>query len=172
MKYIYIVVLLLILESCKDTQNKDTQLIPVYNKVEIDKSVYDLYVDFLKRNNPYNINLLFIDKISPNEKKMYFVSRVSVNNYFNNNYKDSRPLFVTYINKRKVFVFSGIEDVFKGSEENSFASSIYDTSSEATYYQWTIIYNNKHFTIDSSDQIPFMYSKPKEVKKEYVPNIH
>jgi|GEM_PF-2216860 len=52
MKYIYIVVLsLLILESCKDTQNNDTRLMPAYNKIEIDKTVYNLYVDFLKEQS-------------------------------------------------------------------------------------------------------------------------
>jgi|GEM_PF-2368525 len=88
------------------------------------------------------------------------------------NYKDREPLFITYKNKRKVFVFSGIEDVFKGTEEKSFAASITDTSSESQFYQWTIIYNDQYYTMDSSEQVPFMYSKPQEIKNEYVPNVH
>ena len=170
-KYIYISIISLpiVLQSCQDKQDaktvhnecvKATSLFYYPNKNI--KEMTKIFLDSLGAKN--SIKELFIDRVYENEVNITFKAKKRLSSYLENN----RPLLIYYYDKQdSLYVYTGIETIFRGDLKN--INNKIDSDTTDNYYLiMTFTLKNEKFTLDRVATLPFT------PKSHYVtpPNIN
>lgn len=154
MKYSTIVILILSFYlSCKN--NSDNSIYLTSEKVMIEPRIDSTFRLFLNEVNCAKcLYMLYIDKIDPNSIIFTFKASSYPKDYFVENFA---PLLYCKVDSKDVFVFTGMEDVFKGDFSNYKNDSAFYKGS-STVKIWNIIETTDTFYILKDGNRPFTQS--------------
>ena len=134
---IFIFILLVVPIICSNINNttENEFFLPTYKKCQIDERLHKFIKEFTKENNCLDcIYELYINKIGI---QYYIITLKAISNS-NKYYSTINPLEYIYIDNIKIYVFSGVEDFFKGDKQNN---SNHKNDVECKYKLWNIFFN-------------------------------
>ncbi len=130
--------------SCKE-KNQEVQfndgIIPVstyYKPSKIIDSLTNIFLDSAKC--PNCLNELYIDKVYDDEAYLTFIARLYDKMYLTK----SNPLFYFVVNKKNVFVYSGIENFITGNQKKIESFKFFTDTANVRYLRMQF-----HLTTDS-----------------------
>ena len=143
--------------SCREEQQKEN-MFATYDAIKINPQVDSLYKVFISKSDSNNMFDLYIDRISWEQSILVFTSGPNVNFYS----KKLPALFYTYINNKKVFIHSGLEDIIKIAKEKENLRKI--NQHPESSLRWRILFSTDSIHVDTVGGSPFMgFSLPDEI---------
>ena len=160
------IILILFLQLVIGCENKKTntsikttnsvELIPTYTSLHFNSELKAAIDSFIHQSNCKTCFYeMYVNKVYPDS----FLLTLEAKGYpsFNNN----NPLFTSVIEGKTIYIYSGLEDVFRG--DMKLDSNIIDSTNKE-YHIWTISVKKQGISIDTFGYYPFFPVSPPKIQ--------